>query len=235
MFARQNQGRAVARNLTTTRLGLPRFLRSASPAAVTMTVSLLIGGAGFADAATGGTFILGQANKETSTASLADSKGTPLALSAPAGKAALAVNRVTMIKNLNAQYLGGLTATGLAETGGEGFTGPAGHQTPIGTAPAVVASTGKLPAGTYYVSATAYLSVATDDITAACWIAKASAPKNRLNLGAGLTGDYTVAETAAVKLTARDTLQEICDTGGSGSTAVDAGLIAIRILTSRHK
>ena len=75
-------------------------------------MSLLIGGAGFADAATGGTFILGKANKETSTASLADSKGTALALSAPAGRAPLAVNRNVVVKNLNAQYLGGLTATG---------------------------------------------------------------------------------------------------------------------------
>lgn len=69
--------------------GLPRALRRVSPAAVAVTVSLLIGGAGFADAATGGTFILGKANKETSTASLSNSKGTPLALSAPGGKAPL--------------------------------------------------------------------------------------------------------------------------------------------------
>jgi len=36
---------------------------------VAVALSLLIGGAGFADAATGGTFILGKVNKETSTAS----------------------------------------------------------------------------------------------------------------------------------------------------------------------
>lgn len=233
MFARQNRVRALARNLDTMRLGLPRFLRSASPA-VAIAVSLLIGGAGFADAATGGTFILGKSNKETSTASLADSRGTPLSLSAPAGRAPLAVNRATMVKNLNAQYLGGLTATGLAETGGDGFTRPTSHPTKIGTVPAVVASTGKLPAGIYYVSATAYLAVATHDVTAACWIAKASAPKDRFNLGAGLAGNYTVAETAAVKISAGDALQELCDTGGSGSIAVDAGIIAIRVLSSSH-
>src|SRR5215470_16632725 len=76
MFARQNQGRAVARNLATMGRGLPRVLRSVSPAAVAVTVSLLIGGAGFADAATGGTFLLGKANQETSTAFLSDAKGT---------------------------------------------------------------------------------------------------------------------------------------------------------------
>ncbi|HYK30685.1 MAG TPA: hypothetical protein VEV63_01950 [Streptosporangiaceae bacterium] len=206
-----------------------------SPAAVAVALSLLIGGAGFADAATGGTFILGKVNKETSTASLADSKGIPLALSAPAGKAPLAVNRDRMVKNLNSQYLGGLTATALAETGGEGFTRPTGQDTPIGTVPTAVASTGKLPAGTYYVSATAYLSVPTHDVTAACWIAKASAPSNRFNLGAGLVGDYTVAETAAVNVSSGDALQEMCDTGGTGSIAVDAGIVAIRVLSSSHK
>jgi hypothetical protein len=43
---------------------------------VAMTVSLLIGGAGFADAATGGKFLSGTANHETSTASLSDTRDT---------------------------------------------------------------------------------------------------------------------------------------------------------------
>lgn len=94
----------------------------------------------------------------------------------------------------------------------------------------MVASTGKLPAGIYYVSATAYLSVAPGDVTAACWIAKASAPNDQFSLGVGLAGDYTVAETAAMNVSAGGTLQETCDTGGSGSVAVDAGIIAIRVL-----
>lgn len=234
MFMRHNQGRARDRTLAAAVPGPRRFLRSVSPAALAIAVSLLIGGAGFADAATGGTFILGSANKETSTSSVADSKGTPLALAAPAGKAPLAVNRTVMVKNLNAEYLSGLTATGLAETGGEGFTGPSSRPVRLGTVPAVVARTGKLPAGIYYVSATAYLAVATGDVTASCWIAKASAPRNRFSLGAGLAGDYTVAETAAVKVRAGDSLQEICDSGGSGSSAVDAGIIAIRVLSSNH-
>jgi hypothetical protein len=213
---------------------VPALLRSVSPAAVAVTVSLLIGGAGFADAATGGNFLLGKANKETSTASLADSRGTPLALSAPAGKAPLAVNRKVMIKHLNAQYLGGRTATGLAVTGGQGFTTP-GTSTPINdTGPTVVAFTGLLPAGTYYVSATATLAVAPGDGFGDCWIAKESAPNSEFNVGStGQEGEYTVAETAAVTVTIGATLEELCDTGGSnGSTAVDAGIIAIRVLSS---
>ncbi len=113
-------------------------------------MAVVIAMSGTAYAATGGSFILGRANHETSTASLADSKGTPLALSAPAHRAPLAVNRNTMVKNLNAQYLGGLTATGLAETGGEGFTAP-NTRAPISSTATIVASTGPLHSGTYYV------------------------------------------------------------------------------------
>jgi hypothetical protein len=52
-------------------------LRSLSPAAVAaLTLAFVIGGAGLADAATGGNFILGKANSESSTASLSNSAGT---------------------------------------------------------------------------------------------------------------------------------------------------------------
>jgi hypothetical protein len=75
-----------------------------------------------------------------------------------------------MVKNLNAQYLGGKTETGLAVTGGEGFTEP-GTDTPISGTPPVVASTGKLAGGTYYVTATAELSIGTGNSFGLCWIA----------------------------------------------------------------
>src|SRR5215472_7391049 len=208
---------------------LPRFLRSVSPAAVTVTVSLLIGGAGFADAATGGNFILGKANQETSTASLSDAKGTPLALSAPAGKAPLAVNRNVMVHNLNAQYLGGLTAAGLAATGGEGFTAP-NTNAPIsyGAGPVVVARTGKLPAGTYYVTATAFVEVSPGDGPVVCWITKATAPSHEYDPGgfgqAG--GAFTAAETAAVNVTAGDALEEVCqDYGINPGIVINAGIV----------
>ena len=234
MFARHNKYRAVARNPVTKPAGLPGFLRSVSPAAVAVTVSLLIGGAGFADAATGGTLILGKANNEASTTSLSNSKGTPLALSAPAGKAPLAVNRNVMVKHLNAQYLGGQTVTGLAETGGVGFTAP-GTNTPISSSgPVEVASTGTLPAGTYYVTATANLYVNAGDLYGWCWIAKATAPKRQYNEAIGEAGSYALAETAAVTVTAGDALNEECLTSGTSgySKAIDAGITAIRVLSS---
>jgi hypothetical protein len=78
-----------------------------SAAVVVAVLALLFGGAGIAGAATGAAFMLGRSNSETSTAKLSDSRGTPLSLSAPKNTAPLAVNRSAMVKNLNAQYLGG--------------------------------------------------------------------------------------------------------------------------------
>jgi hypothetical protein len=89
--------------------------RAVSPAAViVVTMALILGGAGLAGAATGGAFLLGRSNTETSTATLSSSRWTPLSLSAPRNKTPLAVNRGVMVKNLNAQYLGGLSASALA-------------------------------------------------------------------------------------------------------------------------
>jgi hypothetical protein len=196
-------------------------------------VSLLIGGAGFADAATGGTFILGKANKETATASLANSKGTPLVLSAPAGKAPLAVSRNVMVKNLNAEFLGGLTGPQLQATGGDGFTGPGTH-IPLTGSGTVVASTGPLPAGTYYVIATAFLIVAAGDQQAFCEIIRGSEPSLALMEGGEQhEGFVQAAETAVVSVSAGDKLQELCFTSGShGSETQDEGIVAIRIRSS---
>jgi len=54
---------------------------------ITLTLAVVLGSAGGAGAATGGSFILGKANTETSMATLSNSKGIPLSLSAPSGKA----------------------------------------------------------------------------------------------------------------------------------------------------
>jgi hypothetical protein len=56
-------------------------------------------------AASGASFLLGSANRESATATLKDTR--PLSLSAPARKAPLKVNRRTLVKNLYAQYVSG--------------------------------------------------------------------------------------------------------------------------------
>jgi hypothetical protein len=75
--------------------------------------ALVVIGTGSAVAATGHSLILGAKNTATKTTTLSDSKGTPLALSAPNGKAPLSVNSSTEVKKLNAALLDGLSASGL--------------------------------------------------------------------------------------------------------------------------
>jgi hypothetical protein len=209
--------------------------RSLSPAAIiAVTLSLVVGGAGFADAATGGTFILGNANTETSVASLSNSKGIPLSLSAPPNMAPLKVNGKTLVPKLNANYLGGLSASDLQSTGSEGFTAP-GTDTPLPFGSStVVASTGALLAGTYYVTATALIDLPGGG-EGTCWITTGSNPAQAVATGGGSGSQEQAAETLAVSVAAGDTLQEWCtvDTGNEGSgDASDAGITAIRILSS---
>ena len=90
-----------------------------------MTVALIIAAAGFADAATGGKFLLGKTNTDNATSILSDSTGIPLALSAPSGKSPFSVNSTTQVNRLNAQYVGGDSASQLRSTGGVGITAAA--------------------------------------------------------------------------------------------------------------
>ena len=213
-----------------------RAMRALSPVAIALTVGLVIGGAGLADAATGGNFILGKANHETSTASLTDSKGTPLKLSAPGHHAPLSVNQKVMVKNLNAQFVGGLSASALQATGGDGYTTPS-TDTPV-LAPTKVASTGPLAAGTYYVTGSALVEVAAGDDEAFCGVLKGSVG-TVLQWGGGSVPTSTAAqwltsaETLAVKVTSGDTLQEWCEAFSSTDSFVyNASVTAIRIKSS---
>ena len=198
---------------------------------VTLALALVIGGAGGAAAANGGNFLLGKANTETAPATLSNTKGTPLKLTAPFGTPPLTVNKTdAQINNLDAQFTGGYTGNQMANLGGDGFTTTESLFSPL----AMVAETDPLPAGTYYVTATAWLDVAPDDTGGSCWIAKGSDPSTALNLGSeDRTGEITLAETAAASMTVNDTLQEWCEVGGtSNSVLASAGITAIRIAFS---
>jgi hypothetical protein len=210
-----------------------RAIGSVSPAAITATLALVIGGAAGASAATGANFILGRANHETSTASLSDTTGTPLALSAPTRKAPLAVSNKTMVRNLNAQYLGGQTSSELQVSGGDGFIA-SGADVPINFGFPVVASTGPLQAGTYYVTETALLDVVVGDSKGFCWVVTKSNPGVILTAGgAKQEGEFSAAATIAVQVKSGDSLEERCGTGAVlGSFAVQAGITAIRVASS---
>ena len=207
-------------------------VRSLSPlAAFGVTLALVLGGTGVANASNGGNFTLGHANSETSTASLSNTKGTPLKLDAPANSAPLKVSNSNLVPGLNAQYLGGQSASQLA-AGGDGFT-PAGADTPVSSAEKDIASTGALAAGTYYVNATAMLDVATGDGGGFCFIVKGSRGVPLVYGGAQQESFVQAAETIAVSVNAGDNLEEWCYTGGTnGSLAFNAAITAIRVLSS---
>ena len=204
-----------------------RALRSVGPATVAVTVALIIGAAGFADAATGGTFLLGRANTDNATSVLKDTTGIPLSLDAPAGKSPLSVSSSSQVNRLNAQYVGGRSVSQLQSTGGYGITA-AKADIPLTARYTVVAATGELPAGTYYVSATAQLYTGGTD-PAYCSIT----PGPLDDGGGGNANFYSqAAETTIVTVAAKTAVKEQCLGDGSGQYVYNAAITAIRITAS---
>jgi hypothetical protein len=207
-----------------------RALTSLGPATVAVTVALIIAAAGFADAATGGNFLLGKTNTDNATSILSDSTGIPLALSAPSGKSPFSVNSTTQVNRLNAQYVGGDSASQLRSAGGVGITAAAADIVlPLDTY-VHVASTGPLPAGIYYASATADLegTAGTDfcEITG-------SAGSVPVDWGGGYTTGFSqAAETTAATVPANTVLTETCYAETGGQYAYNAAIMAIRIASS---
>jgi hypothetical protein len=212
--------------------------RARRPAVILGAVLVVVlGGAGLADAATGGTFVLGRAGHETSTASLSDSRGTALSLSAPKGKAPLRVNRSTEVRNLNAAQVGGLSSGSLKLTGGTG-TAPLNSDIELGSDQFTsVASTGTVPAGTYYVQASALIDLTTGDTGGFCHLQDSSQSEVSYGGGGGNGENYVqAAETSVITLTSPASFAEVCIASTSlGSEVIDAGITAIRILSSSGK
>src|ERR1700722_16886859 len=202
-------------------------------AAALLLGAVLLGGTGIAGAAAGRAFILGRSNAETSTARMSDSRGTPLSLSAPRNKAPLAVNRSVMVKNLNAQNVGGLSASSVKVTGGDGIAAPNADIALEHATNVQVAGTGPLPAGTYYVTATALIDLTVGDFEGQCSIFKNHGFSGAVGGGDG-TNFVQAAESLTVQLTSGSTLQEYCDVEGTGggAEAIDGSITAIRILAS---
>lgn len=82
-------------------------------------IAALVLGSGTAVAATGGKLILGRANSATSTTTITNSNGTPLALNAKSGTAPLKVNSKKAVANLNADLLDGRSASAFASVNGQ--------------------------------------------------------------------------------------------------------------------
>jgi hypothetical protein len=204
-----------------------RAVRSLGPGTVAVTLALIIGAAGFADAATGGNFLLGRTNTDNATSVLTDTTGIPLSLNAPSGKSPLSVNSTTQVNRLNAQYVGGQSARQLQATGGIGLTAAAVDIPLPRNATTEVAATGELAAGTYYVSATAMLFA---DGTLPVYCRINAAPTN---WGGGSGANYIqAAETTDVTVPANTVLTEVCYAYGTNQQAYDAAIMAIRITSS---
>jgi hypothetical protein len=205
--------------------------RSLSPLAVIgITLAVVLGGAGVASAGPP-YFILGQNNRWTARSDLSNSRGTPLMLNAAPGNAPLKVNNKVQVPDLNASEVGTYTSKELA-FGGDDYTTPQ-TDTSIDNNGEIVASTGPLRTGTYYVTGTAMIHVAPGDGYGGCWITKGSTFSDEYADGQQQQeGMITVAETTAISVSGGDNLQEVCYSGGyNGSYLWNAGLTAIRVLS----
>jgi hypothetical protein len=114
-----------------------RHLKKPSPAMFVACLSLFVALSGVTYAATGGNFILGQANTATSQTGLTSNNAgkalnitqqntgvgaTALGLSVPSGKPAFTVNSGTKVANLNADKLDGFDSTQLVQGKGKTYT-----------------------------------------------------------------------------------------------------------------
>lgn len=82
-------------------------------------VVAIVLGSGTAVAATGGKFILGHSNTETSPSTLTNSKGTALNLKSKPGTPPLSVNSSTKVPSLNSDRVDGLDSSSLALARGQ--------------------------------------------------------------------------------------------------------------------
>jgi hypothetical protein len=219
-------------------MSVNRFAGRGAVAVAFGVFGIVAGGLGVAAASSGGVFILGEHNAAAATTSLSNSKGTALALKAGHNKAPLTVNNSTEVKKLNAAEVGGSTASDL-KTSGSGVTTNYGDGfvAQITNTPTVMAETGALKTGTYYVTGTAFVGGVLGGESARCSVALST-----LGSSLGVTGqsgtDYeglsTLSETIPLAVTTGDKIAEFCWVSGGNSNAVlnSAGITAVRIDSS---
>jgi hypothetical protein len=132
-------------------------------------VVALVLGSGTAVAATGGKFILGKGNAESSTSTLTNTRGTALSLRSKAGTPALQVGNSVRVPSLNSDKLDGLDSSSFARaTGQAGSIDAQGQLVDFdgdGTDDAVMA-TATCPSGTQLTGGGAYDGTDTGQIWA---------------------------------------------------------------------
>jgi hypothetical protein len=212
--------------------------RGAAVAAIGVLV-VVAGGVGAAVASSGGVFILGVHNSSFSPTSLSNRKGVALALTAKAGHPALTVNTTSKVKHLNSSLLDGLSASSLQTSGSAAATNyPLFNGSTIAVKPTMVASTGKLKKGIYYVTATALLAI--PDVTNEAGLCAVSTKNLALAtdpLGQSESEEFgqaaTLTETLPVSVSSGQRITEFCWVDGGSATDSGfgefAGITAIRV------
>jgi hypothetical protein len=210
-----------------------RWIAGRSAFAVTFGVAgLVAGGLGVAVASSGGVFILGEHNVATSVTTLSNSKGPALALKSKHGTAPLTVNSGKVVKHLNAAKVGGSTASQLKTSGsGAATTYPLLVSATVGFQPTAVAATGKLRGGTYYVTATATVTLFEPNEAARCTLLTTkpgTAAKQTFQSSTQTFG--TATDTRPMTVRAGQRITEYCWAAGTvtGNLAA-AGITAIRV------
>jgi hypothetical protein len=199
-------------------------------------LSVVGGGLGVAVAANGGSLILGHSNHATRTTTLKNSHGTALALVGKKSKPPLTVNSSKQVKHLNASMLGGLTAAKVETAGSVAQSGfdVANDGTAIASSISgdwtLVASTAKLPRGSYLVTAASMLHDAAAE-GSYCYIGlTALATDNDISLGGGsMAGFGQATEVGTVTLKTPGKVHEYCASNDTGATAFDASIAALRL------
>jgi hypothetical protein len=197
-------------------------------------LSVVIGGIGVATAANGGSLVLGHSNTATTTTTLSNSKGTPLALKARHGKPPLRVNSSTKVRHLNADKLDGSSAAELATSGaGVSTHYPDGNRGFVTTKLTRVTRTRALAKGTYYVTASVSASMEPTDFLS-CLLTAAAPTQRDEDDAAFATGPaVSIPETQVIAVKAGQKITQFCQLESSTTTDTaevsQAGLTAIRI------
>lgn len=212
-----------------------RIAGRGAAAAVIGALVVAVSGIGAAVASNGGVVILGVHNSATSVTSLSNSRGPALALKSKHGTAPFTVDSGKVVKHLNAAKVGGSTASQLKTSGSGAATN---YSLSVGATlkfqPAAVAATGKLRAGTYYVTATATLMVQPNESGLCTLLTTKPTTSDTQAFQSAMQNFGTATDTRPMTVRAGQKITEYCwVVGGSIVGNLNAaGITAIRVDTA---
>jgi hypothetical protein len=205
-------------------------------------LALVVAGTGIADAANGGSLVLGHHNAATSTTTLTDNHGTPLALHGKTSDPPLTVNSSKEVKHLNAATVGGKSASALETSGSVGsyysYSGTTLTEETLPFAGTLIVKTATVAPGNYIVNASAGFNVSTSggtfnsDETAGthCYIGTSTNSSEGFeNVGSSDNPWGSVSLTYPLHVKTAEAVGVYCYTQASSVTIYDASIDAIKI------